>query len=318
MSRFRRLVVVPLLSSLTLVLPATALAAASGAAAPVAPPAPAASGAAAPVAAPARTPKRPSAKAATSSKAASSTKAPPSAGAAPSQGIVRGTIVSLGFSELTVQRPGPRMSVIGALSHAADAVAAGDYPYVWGGGHALAGVASSGERGPGYNGRRIGYDCSGSVAAVLAGAGLWIAGTGVPSDAGLIDALRQEHLIVRGAERGPQSVTLWDERGVHIFMQIGARFFGTSDGGPPSPTDPRGGPGWLADGAPDTLDRHFRPWHLVPAALAGRVSAGQIVTVALSGALEGATATLAVGDRVGVRYATRRHALVAVSVQALS
>lgn len=185
-------------------------------------------------------------------------------------------------------------------------------------GHALAGVASSEERGPGYNGRRIGYDCSGSVAAVLAGAGLWTAGTGVPSDAGLIDALRQENLIVRGAGRGTQSVTLWDERGVHIFMQIGARFFGTSDGGPPSPTDPQGGPGWFDDGAPDTVDRHFRPWHLVPAALAGRVSAGQIVTVALSGALAGATATLTVGDRAGVRYATRRHALVAVSVQALS
>jgi hypothetical protein len=63
------------------------------------------------------------------------------------------------------------MSVERALIAAADAVARGDYPYVYGGGHAEAGTASIGIKGPGYNGRRVGFDCSGSVAAVLAGAG---------------------------------------------------------------------------------------------------------------------------------------------------
>jgi hypothetical protein len=239
----------------------------------------------------------------------------------PSAGVVRGTVVSLDWSELTVQRHGPRMSVIAALTHAADVVAAGDYPYVWGGGHLFAGTASTGMRGgPGYNGRRIGFDCSGSVAAVLAGAGLWAPGTGVPGDTGVIAQLRQAHLIARGAESAPthpRSVTLWDDRGVHIFIQIGTRFFGTSDGGPPSPADPRGGPAWLDDGAPDTLDRHYRPWHLVPAALGGRVNAGRSVTVALGGPLADTVDQLAVGDRVGVRYATRRRALVAVAVDPL-
>ena len=239
--------------------------------------------------------------------------------AAPSaSGVMRGTVVSLDWSELTVQAAGPRLSVIGALTRAADLVAAGDYPYVWGGGHAFAGTASSGVRGgPGANGRRVGYDCSGSVAAVLAGAGLWIPGTGVPSDAGVIQALRQAHLITRGAGVGPHTVTLWDDPGVHIFMQIGTEFFGTSDGGAPSPTDPKGGPGWLDDGAPDTLDRHFHPWHLVPAALAGRVDAGRILTVGLVGAVADTAAQLAVGDQVGVRYATRRRALVALAVDSL-
>ncbi len=236
----------------------------------------------------------------------------------PAAGVVRGAVVSVDWSELTVQRMGARMSVIGALTHAGNVIAAGDYPYVWGGGHAFAGTASGGTRGgPGYNGRRTGFDCSGSVAAVLAGAGLWAPGTGVPGDWGVIAELRQERLIARGAGSGPQAVTLWDDRGVHIFIQIGDRFFGTSDGGPPSPTNPRGGPSWLDDGAPDTLDRRYRPWHLLPTALHGRVNTGPAITVALGGALADTVDQLSVGDRVGVRYATRRRALVAVAVDPL-
>jgi hypothetical protein len=236
----------------------------------------------------------------------------------PSAGVVRGTVVSLDWSELTVQRSGARMSKLGALIHAADLVARDDYPYVWGGGHAFAGTASIGMRGgPGYNGRRIGFDCSGSVAAVLAGAGVWAPGTGVPGDWGLIAQLRRAHRIARGAGGGPRSVTLWDDPGVHIFIQIGDRFFGTSDGGPPSPENPHGGPAWLGDGAPDTLDRHYRPWHLLPGALGGRVNTGRSVTVGLGGPLADTVAELAVGDHVGVRYKTRRRALVAVAVNSL-
>jgi cell wall-associated NlpC family hydrolase len=51
---------------------------------------------------------------------------------------------------------------------AARAIHAKRYPYVWGGGHARAGVADRGTgRDPG-----IGFDCSGAVSAVLAAAGL--------------------------------------------------------------------------------------------------------------------------------------------------
>jgi hypothetical protein len=249
---------------------------------------------------------------------------PPSAAAAPiaraglpgsATHVVRGTIISLDPSELTVQAAGPRIGVIGALSRAADTVAAGDYPYVWGGGHALAGVADTGMRGgPGANGRRVGFDCSGSIAAVLAGAGLWVPGTGVPSDAGVIAELRQAHLIARGAGHGSRSVTLWDDRGVHIFMQIGIRYFGTSDGGAPSPENPDGGAGWLDDGAPDTQDHHYRPWHLVPAAVDRRVNAGRVVTVALRGGLVTATGELGIGSRVGIRYAIGRRGAIALGI----
>jgi hypothetical protein len=57
--------------------------------------------------------------------------------------------------------------------------------------------------GPGYNGKRIGYACSGSVAAVLAGAGLWQPGSGVPNDAGVIRQLRQQKLIAPWRWYGP-------------------------------------------------------------------------------------------------------------------
>ena len=44
-------------------------------------------------------------------------------------------------------------------------------------------------------------------------------------------------------------MTLYDDPGVHIFMDIDGHFFGTSDGG--GGGNPAGGAGWLDDGAPD-------------------------------------------------------------------
>ena len=183
-----------------------------------------------------------------------------------------GTLSSLGTYSFTVQRPGRATGVIHALTVAANRLARGDYPYVWGGGHAQAGIASVGERGPGYNGRRRGFDCSGAVAAVLRGAGLWPAGSGVPNDAGVIRYLLRHHEIARGPGVGPQEVTLYDDPGVHIFMNIDGRFFGTSDGG--GGGDRRGGPGWLDDGAPDAYNPRFRRYHLLPGVLKATTTAG--------------------------------------------
>jgi hypothetical protein len=235
----------------------------------------------------------------------------------PSRGTVSGTVVSTGWSSLTVRTHTRRLGVIQALNAAADRVAAGRYPYVWGGGHAAAGAPDLGEpdptHRPGHNGRRIGYDCSGTVAAVLTGAGLWTAGTGVPSDAGVISELRQAHEIVPGAGHGPHTVTLWDEHGVHIFMQIGDQFFGTSDGGSGAVDDP-GGAGWLDDGSPDTHSRHYKPFHFVLAALRGSVLTGPTVTVGLRGEVADTASQLVAGTRVRVAYHTLHHALVATSV----
>ncbi len=188
--------------------------------------------------------------------------------------------------------------MINALTEAATAVTEGDYPYVWGGGHAAAGVASIGIKGPGYNGRRVGYDCSGSVAAVLAGAGLWPADSPVPGDAGIITQLLREQLIARGVGQAPDEVTLYDDPGVHIFMSIDGRFFGTSDGGA---GNSKGGPTWLDDGAPDASARAYKRYHLLPSVLKEQTTYGQSFTFQLGPGTVGIDG-FAVGDDLQVSY----------------
>jgi uncharacterized protein DUF5666 len=231
---------------------------------------------------------------------AAATLAVPTAAVA-AQHQTSGTVVSLDWSSLTIQTSGRGMGVLNAMTAAANRITKADYSYVYGGGHAQAGIASIGINGPGYNGRRAGFDCSGSVAAVLAGAGVWTAGSGVPADNGIISQLRSEHLIAPGVGQGAQEVTLWDKPGVHIFMNIDGRFFGTSDGGGGNRSQKHGGAGWLDDGAPDTLSPAFHPYHLLASVLGGRTTYGPTLT--LTGA-PGSTVLqgLAVGNRVRVAY----------------
>jgi hypothetical protein len=219
------------------------------------------------------------------------------------RGSISGQVVGVNGDTFTVLTAGRRMGVINAMVAAADVVAKGDYPYVWGGGHAHAGVASVGIPGPGHNGKRRGFDCSGAVAAVLAGAGLWPAGGSVPNDAWVIRQLLSAHLIARGPGRAPVEVTLYDRPGVHIFMNIDGRFFGTSDGG--GGGNPRGGAGWLYDGAWDATNRAFKQYHILPGVLRDRTTYGHDFTFTddivsqLAGALQ-------LGDRVRVGYAENR------------
>lgn len=229
------------------------------------------------------------------------------AGTRAAQGTIGGRITYVDPGTLTVQTGGRLLGVINAMTATATAIAARDYPYVYGGGHAEAGVASIGIRGPGYNGKRVGYDCSGSVAAVLAGAGLWQPGSGVPNDAGVIRQLLQERLIARGAGTAPDEVTLYDDPGVHIFMNVNGRFFGTSDGGA---GDPKGGPTWLDDGAPDAWTPVYKRYHVLPSVLRNKTTYGQSYTFETSSAL-GAE----VGDQVRVSYSeTKAGSIVATAI----
>ena len=189
--------------------------------------------------------------------------------------------------------------MIDALTRSADAVAAGNWPYVWGGGHAQAGIAGVGGRGPGYNGKRRGFDCSGSVAAVLAGAGLWPAGASVPGDLGVVQQLLAERVIARGPGRAPNAVDLYDDPGVHIFMSIDGRFFGTSDGGG---GNRKGGPDWLDDGAWDSYSRIYRRYHVISSVLRSTTTYGHSYTFQTfsdPALVYGAE----LGDRVTVGYA---------------
>jgi hypothetical protein len=219
---------------------------------------------------------------------------------APVQGQATGTVIGVAGHTFAIEAGGGRMSVVAALTKAADQVTAGDFPYVYGGGHAQAGIASIGIKGPGYNGRRIGFDCSGSVAAVLSGAGLWQIASGVPNDAGIIAQLLHEHLIARGAGHGATQVTLYDDAGVHIFMNIDGQFFGTSDGG--GGGDPAGGAGWLNDGAPDAHSRVYKAYHLLPGILGEQTTFARIFTFQ-AGAQPSVVHGLELGGEVQVSYA---------------
>ncbi len=227
-------------------------------------------------------------------------------------GALTGTIAVIGDGTLTVQSSGRLVGVINALTDAANALSAHEYPYVWGGGHAEAGMASIGIRGgPGYNGRRIGFDCSGSVAAVLSAAGLWPAGAAVPNDAGVIAQLLHAGLIARGPASAPDDVMLYDDPGIHIFMSIDGRFFGTSDGGG---GDPRGEPTWLDDGAPDASDRAFKRYHFLPAVLHDRTTYGHEYTFQTAADPALAAGAL-LGERVQVGYdQTSTGSLLATSI----
>ena len=239
--------------------------------------------------------------------------AAPSSQAGLARGSVSGHVIGVNGGALTIQTPGRQIGVVNALANAATRITHQDYPYVYGGGHSQAGVASIGMRGPGYNGHRRGYDCSGSVAAVLVAAGLWPAGSGVPADNGIISQLRSEGLIVRGAGAGPVEVTLYDDPGVHIFMNIDGRFFGTSDGG--GGGNPRGGAGWLSDGAPDATSSRYRRYHFKTSALRGSVSSGHDVTFEL-GNLDALSSQLQTGESVRVTYMERQSGLMVATALA--
>jgi hypothetical protein len=212
-------------------------------------------------------------------------------------GSAAGTVTALSGSSFTIQTAGPRVGVVNAMTRAANSITTHAYPYVWAGGHAQAGIASRGTKG-----RRVGFDCSGSVAAVLAGAGIWPAGSGVPNDAGVVASLRREGLIAPGVGTGPIEVTLYDHPGVHIFMNIDGRFFGTSDGG--GGGNPHGGAGWLDDGAPDASSRAYKAYHFLPSVLRSSTNAGHIVSFQL-GALS-TPPMIELGDTVQVNYTESR------------
>jgi hypothetical protein len=134
---------------------------------------------------------------------------------------------------------------------------------------------------------------------VLSGAGLWPVATGVPGDSGVIAELRREHLIAPGRGRGAAEVTLYDDAGAHIFMNINGQFFGTSDGGGGS--NPNGGAAWLDDGAPDASSHRYKPYHLLPGVLRERTAFERIFTFRARGHAA-ITHGLLLGSAVHVSY----------------
>jgi hypothetical protein len=92
----------------------------------------------------------------------------------------------------------------------------------------------------------------------------------------MISQLLGENLIAPGVGMGPVEVTLYDDPGVHIFMNIDGRFFGTWDGG--GSGNSKGGAGWLNDGAPLAASSAYKRYHVLPSVLNASTRSGQSIT----------------------------------------
>jgi hypothetical protein len=237
------------------------------------------------------------------------------AAAATKTAAVSGKIAKIGNYQFTLQVAGTGVGVVGDLTAAANKIAGQDWPYVWGGGHALAGVASTGEKGgPGYNGKRKGFDCSGSVAAVLVAGGLWPLDTSVPSDSGVISELKQDGLISKGAASGPGTVTLYDWPGHHIFMNIDGRFWGTSDGS--SNANSKGGPGWLTGYPYNAISKDYKAYHFFASKLNVTSIAGETLGFTYPQTGTAVLGSYKAGSSVKVTYKQGGHSVMVATAVA--
>lgn len=153
---------------------------------------------------------------------------------------------------------GGNTTVIDAITSSAATINNANFPYVWGGGHAHAGTPDTGT-----GGSKIGYDCSGSVAAVLSGAGVVTPGQSIGRDDSLVATLVQQGFLQPGGGTGSPEVSIFDNPGQHIFMRINGQYFGTADATGHLPGTSLQGAGWIANGSPGT----FNQYHVPPAIL---------------------------------------------------
>jgi hypothetical protein len=205
---------------------------------------------------------------------------------------IQGTIVATRTYDFTVRVAGTPSNSLAKMIAYATAAGAKDYKYVYGGGHAHAGVPTNG-----------GFDCSGSVAAVLAAGGLWPKAGPVGSDLGLVQALKSRGLIASGPGSGADQVTLYDHPGKTIEMSIDGRIYGV--GG-----DRKGGPGWVDDSMISSGD--LRQYHILPRLL--KISHSDSYDVTFSYRLNSAqykiSKELTVGAKVEVNYSNGKLAML--------
>lgn len=122
-----------------------------------------------------------------------------------------GEIASVSVDETTAAGFSPGLGLpkkVAAMYRMAKRISDKHYPYVWGGGHARAGTPDRGTgRDPG-----IGYDCSGSTAAVLVAGGYYTKGQSVP--------VSNEVPGAAGMARGEGAYfTVW-ANGTHVFIEF--------------------------------------------------------------------------------------------------
>jgi hypothetical protein len=201
-----------------------------------------------------------------------------------SAATVQGTIVATRTYDFTISTAGKPNDPLAKMISYATNLGTKDYKYVYGGGHAHAGTPTAG-----------GFDCSGSVAAVLAAGGLWPKGGPVGSDLGLVAELKSHGLIANGPGSGPDQVTLYDHPGKTIEMSIDGRTWGV--GG-----DSKGGPGWVDNSLVSKSD--LREYHILPRALhAGHADSYDVTfSYRLTSAQYKISRELTVGAKVSLSY----------------
>jgi hypothetical protein len=205
---------------------------------------------------------------------------------------IKGTVIATRTYDFTIRLAGKPNDSLAKMISYATALGAKDFKYVYGGGHVHAGTPTGG-----------GFDCSGSVAAVLAAGGLWPKGGAVGSDLGLVQELESRGLIAPGPGTGVDQVTLYDHPGKTIEMSIDGRIYGV--GG-----DSKGGPGWVDAGLISPGD--LREYHLLPSALHVGDSDSYDVTFSyrLNGAGYKISKELRVGSKVDLNYSNGKLAML--------
>lgn len=214
---------------------------------------------------------------------------------------ISGTVVANNGGDFTIEQPGAAAGRINKMIAYANRLAAKKYPYVYGGGHRRVQVPSTGT-----SGHKKGFDCSATVAAVLAASGLWPKSREVPGDVGVIDDLLRAKVVAKGAGTGPYSVDLFDRPDEDIQMNIDGDFFGTG-------YTAKGGPAWM--GAEAASYPKYRVYHVRPSDLKNRSSYRHEVTFEYPDSAAGYTLQqeISVGEKVQVTYRQSHGALIAVS-----
>jgi len=162
--------------------------------------------------------------------------------------------------------------VITQLVQAAQHLSAQNYPYVWGGGHQTIGQPSTGIPGPGYNGTRVGFDCSGFVEAILYYAGI-LPSTFQGDDRTIFNWLQNnlQGSFVPGQGSGTPECTVFDIPGEHIYIRINGTYYAAAS--PQSTPQVGVSPGQAALDSVATAGHFTRQYLLSDIASAGATTA---------------------------------------------
>lgn len=156
----------------------------------------------------------------------------------------------------------PGQTRIDAMIREASKITNQNYFYSWGGGHGSAGTPSLGTEHASGGAQHVGFDCSGSVAAVLFAGGL-IPGGGV-GDSGGFGSYQSKDTASGPAPSGSKPEVTVHYNGSHVWMTINGRYFST---GWNHHTNSHGGAGWGGTSSSEWPQESYQTYHFTAASL---------------------------------------------------